>query len=86
LALVFWEYRRVTLVRREHFGTSIPRDDGVSGVEAEVNKEKCHFRSDFFCAGYNPGSVIGKGDRGGRHCAQGSQGGTHDFWDTNMGN
>ncbi len=39
----------------------------------------------FFCAGYNLDSAIGEGDFGGQHCAQGSQGGTHDFWDTNMG-
>jgi hypothetical protein len=85
LALVSRENRRVTLVRREHFGASIPRDDGVNGVEAEVNKEKCHLRSDFLGSGFNPRGVIGEGDRGGRHCAQGPQGGTHDFGYTNMG-
>ena len=46
LALVFGEDRRVSLVRCEHFGTSISRDDGVSGVKAEVNKEEYHPRSD----------------------------------------
>ena len=68
----------------QHYGAIIPRNDGVSGVKAEVNKEECHLRSDFFCAGYNPASVISEGDSGGRRRAQGPQGRTHYFRDANM--
>jgi hypothetical protein len=84
LALVFREDRRIALVRCKHFGAIIPRNDGVSGVKAEVNKEECHLRSDFFCAGYNPASVISEGDSGGRRRAQGPLGRTHYFRDANM--
>jgi len=84
LALVFREDRRIALVRCKHFGAIIPRNDGVSGVKAEVNKVECHLRSDFFCAGYNPASVISEGDSGGRRRAQGLRGRTRYFRDANM--
>ena len=50
-ALVFREDRRIALVRFKHFSARIPQNDGASGVKAEVNKEECQLRSDFFCAG-----------------------------------